>query len=85
MTVILSEAILIVSAVLTLLFSGNLIAVFRNDPDVISIGTSKMLYYCIPKARDLPVAKARIATEELYKMIKAKKAMQKSRQKVDFF
>lgn len=38
-TVILSEAILIVSAVLTLLFSGNLIAVFRNDPDVISIGT----------------------------------------------
>ena len=36
--------------------------------DVISIGTSKMLYYCIPKARDLPVAKARIATEELYKM-----------------
>ena len=39
MTVMLSEAILIVSAVLTLLFSGNLIAVFRNDPDVISIGT----------------------------------------------
>ncbi len=38
-TVILSESILIVSAVLTLLFSGNLIAVFRNDPDVISIGT----------------------------------------------
>ena len=38
-TVTLSEAILIVSAVLTLLFSGNLIAVFRNDPDVISIGT----------------------------------------------
>lgn len=38
-TVILSEAILIVSAVFTLLFSGNLIAVFRNDPDVISIGT----------------------------------------------
>jgi putative MATE family efflux protein len=38
-TVMLSEAILIVSAVLTLLFSGNLIAVFRNDPDVISIGT----------------------------------------------
>ena len=38
-TVILSQAILIVSAVLTLLFSGNLIAVFRNDPDVISIGT----------------------------------------------
>ena len=38
-TVMLSEAILIVSAVFTLLFSGNLIAVFRNDPDVISIGT----------------------------------------------
>ena len=41
-TVMLSEAILIVSAVLTLLFSGNLIAVFRNDPDVISIGTSAL-------------------------------------------
>ncbi len=36
--------------------------------DVISIGTSRMLYYCIPKTGDIPVAKARIATEELYKM-----------------
>ena len=34
--------------------------------DMICIGDSKRLYYCFPK-RHIPVAKARIATEELYK------------------
>lgn len=38
-TVIMSEAVLIVAAVFTLIFSGNLIAVFRDDPEVIRIGT----------------------------------------------
>lgn len=38
--------------------------------DVISIGTPKVLYYCIPKSPKDVVAKARIATEEIYKMIK---------------
>lgn len=34
--------------------------------DMICIGDSKRLYYCFPKGH-IPVAKARIATEELYK------------------
>ncbi len=37
--------------------------------DVISIGTSKVLYYCIPKSKKDIVAKARIAAEEIYKLI----------------
>lgn len=35
--------------------------------DMISIGTGDVLYYCFPK-ESVPVAKARLATEELYKM-----------------
>ncbi len=39
--------------------------------DVIAFGSSSTLYYCIPKTADVSVAKARLATEELYKLIKA--------------
>jgi len=38
--------------------------------DVICIGDSKMLYYCFPKDTNVPVTKARLATEELYKLTK---------------
>ncbi|MBQ8357993.1 MAG: 1-acyl-sn-glycerol-3-phosphate acyltransferase [Clostridia bacterium] len=38
--------------------------------DVISIGNNSMLYYCIPKSTGDCVAKARLVTEELYKMLK---------------
>ena len=38
--------------------------------DVIGIGNRKALYYCIPKDNKSVVAKARLATEEIYKMIK---------------
>lgn len=38
--------------------------------DVISIGNSKVLYYCVPKSKKDIVAKARIATEEIYKLLK---------------
>lgn len=38
--------------------------------DVICIGFGKYLYYCFPKARDI-VTKARLATEELYKIKKS--------------
>ncbi len=38
--------------------------------DVISIGDARVLYYCIPKTDTDIVAKARIATEEIYKLIK---------------
>lgn len=36
--------------------------------DVISIGDKDGLYYCFPKDKTIPVAKARLATEELYKL-----------------
>ncbi|MBQ2390313.1 MAG: 1-acyl-sn-glycerol-3-phosphate acyltransferase [Clostridia bacterium] len=45
--------------------------------DVICIGDSQRLYYCFPKG-DVPVAKARMATEELYKI----KRSQRRRKKV---
>jgi hypothetical protein len=38
--------------------------------DVISIGNSKVLYYCVPKSQKDIVAKARIAAEEIYKLLK---------------
>ncbi|MBQ8768463.1 MAG: 1-acyl-sn-glycerol-3-phosphate acyltransferase [Oscillospiraceae bacterium] len=40
--------------------------------DVICIGNCDALYYCFPKG-NTPVAKVRMATEELYKMKKARK------------
>ena len=36
--------------------------------DMISIGTPKIQYYCFPKNKTANVAKARLATEELYKI-----------------
>ena len=41
--------------------------------DVICIGNSDALYYCFPKCGDV-VAKTRMATEELYKLKKARPA-----------
>ncbi len=35
--------------------------------DIISIGNNSALYYCMPKEQSFPVAKARLATEEIYK------------------
>lgn len=43
-----------------------------NTGDVISITDGKVNYYCFPKEKDV-VSKARLATEELYKLIKQKK------------
>jgi len=40
--------------------------------DVIGIGNPKALYYCFPKEKSVSVAKARLAAEELYKIIKKK-------------
>lgn len=41
--------------------------------DVISIGTLDTLYYCFPTDSTQPVSKARLATEELYKLLKENK------------
>ena len=38
--------------------------------DVICIGNSKALYYCLPQSPDVSVAKVTIAAEELYKLNK---------------
>lgn len=43
---------------------------FYELGDVISIGKQSTLYYCFPKDQSIPVAKARLATEELYKMVR---------------
>lgn len=40
--------------------------------DVICIGNSEQLYYCFPQGGDV-VAKTRMATEEMYKLYKARK------------
>ena len=40
--------------------------------DVIAIGNGEAQYYCFPKTGDNVVAKARLATEELYKITKQK-------------
>jgi hypothetical protein len=40
--------------------------------DVICIGNRDALYYCFPEG-DTPVAKARLATEELYKLCRARR------------
>lgn len=41
--------------------------------DMISIGDDKVQYYCFPKECGDIVAKTRLATEELYKLVKAEK------------
>ena len=38
--------------------------------DVICIGDNDALYYCFPKTDATPVAKARLAAEELYKLVR---------------
>jgi hypothetical protein len=43
--------------------------------DVICIGDSDMQFYCLPP-EGVPVAKARLATEELYKIVKDSKRKQ---------
>lgn len=43
--------------------------------DVISIGDEKVQYYCFPQGCGDIVAKARLATEELYKLVKAETGM----------
>ena len=46
--------------------------------DIISIGNSKALYYCIPETKRDCVAKVRIAAEEMYKLYKNDKKLKNS-------
>ena len=45
--------------------------------DVIGIGNTRVLYYCFPKGGRDVVTKARLATEELYRMARARVAVEK--------
>ena len=47
--------------------------------DVICIGNQKELYYCFPKSKEAIVAKTRLATEELYQIVKRQKAERRRR------
>ena len=60
------------------LYSLNADFFWYEIGDVISIGTREELYYCFPTDPNVSVAKARLATEELYKM----KARRRPRSKV---
>lgn len=44
--------------------------------DVIGIGNQKALYYCFPKDPSVSVTKARLATEELYDLVRDEKRKQ---------
>ena len=44
--------------------------------DIISIGNQNGLYYCFPQGNH-PVAKARLATEEMYKLYKSRALLPK--------
>ena len=45
--------------------------------DMICIGDTETQYYCFPKG-SIPVAKARLATEELYKLLRSKRGKQEN-------
>ena len=40
---------------------------------MIGLGNQKVLYYCFPKRKEVSVTKARLATEELYDMVRREK------------
>ncbi|MBO5294050.1 MAG: 1-acyl-sn-glycerol-3-phosphate acyltransferase [Clostridia bacterium] len=48
--------------------------------DVIGIGNPKTLYYCFPKDQKIPVAKARLATEEIYRLLQSEKKARKEKE-----
>ncbi|MBR2384016.1 MAG: hypothetical protein IKA99_00230 [Clostridia bacterium] len=50
-------------------YSVNADFYWYEGGDIISLGNSEILYYCFPK-KDVPVAKIRLATEEMYKYYK---------------
>ncbi len=50
---------------------------FYEIGDVIALGSHKAIYYCFPKQDRDVVAKARLAAEELYKIVMAKKREKK--------
>ena len=50
-------------------YSINVDFNFYEIGDVISFGNHEALYYCFPKDKAFPVAKARLAAEEIFKIV----------------
>lgn len=50
--------------------------------DTVCIGDNERLYYCFPR-EDAPVAKTRLAAEELYKLCKTRKKQRKSKENMN--
>lgn len=50
-------------------YSVNVDFYWYEGGDIISIGNNEILYYCFPK-KEVPVAKIRLASEEMYKYYK---------------
>jgi transcription elongation factor Elf1 len=53
--------------------------------DVISFGNNDGLFYCFPKIKKDVVAKARLATEELYKIVSERMLKEKSKAQIAHF
>ena len=49
--------------------------------DMVCVGNTKFMYYCLPKDKSVSVAKIRFAAEEIYKIKKAEGALLKSASK----
>lgn len=47
---------------------------FYEIGDMICVGNDKALYYCFPEDGEFPVAKVRLAAEELFKLYKSEKS-----------
>ena len=52
-------------------YSVNADFYWYEGGDIISLGNSEILYYCFPR-KEVPVAKIRLASEEIFKLSKIK-------------
>jgi hypothetical protein len=63
-------------------YSANTDYYWYEIGDIISIGTSKISYYCFPKTEGDFVSKTRLAAEELYKIKKSEQPKRTARTEV---
>lgn len=64
-------------------YSANTDYYWYEIGDIISVGTSKISYYCFPKKEGDFVSKTRLAAEELYKIKKAEQPARRSKVKTE--
>ena len=56
------------------MYSVNADYNFYEIGDMVSFGNTKAIYYCFPKSKGDFVAKTRLATEEIYRLLHTKSA-----------